>query len=334
MPTLEDFSNFLAAIRQTNGNEAFVSDETGLVSVRVQDTYDLNLQFVESTGKILCFIAIAALTYALHTAALRKGEYMYRGSFSIEDKDGNIARWLDRAEGVYLRTSTHAKPYQAMNVDGHLNMSRGYDVPNGAGGLLNGMRTFHYFTIPDTDHLADAGGSGPRRRFFFKCETYGIYASTAHFHPINKGNAKSEGMKTRGYNFGDVLESIQHGASLLRSFFTPKEAAGIIRKENLTEAQKGIIRRAEQRLNALGLDRQAIYLVAEGVLDGAGVNKLMDNVGYILDNAMPEDERQRTDLLDVLTGLIEDFTATTTESAGDLVSRIGNEIMIDAKDLL
>ena len=66
---------------------------------------------------------------------------------------------------------------------------------------------------------------------------------------------------------------------------------------------------------------------------GAGVNKLMDNVGYILDNAMPEDERQRTDLLDVLTGLIEDFTATTTESADDLVSRIGNEIMIDAKDL-
>ena len=42
------------------------------------------------------------------------------------------------------------KPYQQMTVDGHLNMPRGYDVPPGAGGLLNGMRTFHYFTIPDT----------------------------------------------------------------------------------------------------------------------------------------------------------------------------------------
>ena len=103
---------------------------------------------------------IVALTHMLHAAALKKGEFMYRGSFSVEDPDGCIARWLDRASGVYLRTSTHAKPYQNMTVDGHLNMPRGYDVPPGAGGLLNGMRTFHYFTIPDTDHLQDAGGCG------------------------------------------------------------------------------------------------------------------------------------------------------------------------------
>ena len=76
---------------------------------------------------------IVALTYALHAAALKKGEYMYRGSFTIEDKNGDIARWLDKAEGLYIRTSTHAKPYQTAHVDGHLNMPRGYDVPTGAG---------------------------------------------------------------------------------------------------------------------------------------------------------------------------------------------------------
>lgn len=63
---------------------------------------------------------IVSLTYAFHAAALRKGEYMYRGSFSIEDKDGSIARWLDRAEDVYLRTLTQAKTYQSLRVDGHL----------------------------------------------------------------------------------------------------------------------------------------------------------------------------------------------------------------------
>ena len=44
---------------------------------------------------------IVALTYALHATALKKGEFMYRGSFSIEDKNGEIARWL---------TSTSAPP--------------------------------------------------------------------------------------------------------------------------------------------------------------------------------------------------------------------------------
>ena len=273
---------------------------------------------------------IVALTYAIHTAALRKGEFMYRGSFNIQDKNGDIARWLDRANDVYLRTSTHAKPYQNMKVDGHLNMPRGYDVPTGAGGLLNGMRTFHYFTIPDTDHLKDAGGSGQNRRLFLKCETFGIFASTAHLHPFNKAAAKSEGMATRWYKPGDIIESIQHGASLFASFFTDKEAKGI-RKENLTGAQKRAIENAEEKLHKLRLDRQALILTAEGVLDGAGFKQLITNMGYIMTQMMPEDEEKRTALMQVFDDLIEDFGFSS--GAGDLVNRIGNEIMIDAKDL-
>ena len=273
---------------------------------------------------------IVALTYALHASALRKGEFMYRGSFNIQDKNGDIARWLDRASDVYLRTSTHAKPYQNMKVDGHLNMPRGYDVPTGAGGLLNGMRTFHYFTMPDTDHLKDAGGSGQNRRLFLKCETFGIFASTAHLHPFNKAAAKSEGMATRWYKPGDIIESIQHGASLFASFFTDKEAKGI-RKENLTGAQKRAIENAEEKLHKLRLDRQALILTAEGVLDGAGFKQLITNMGYIMTQMMPEDEEKRTALMQVFDDLIEDFGFSS--GAGDLVNRIGNEIMIDAKDL-
>ena len=273
---------------------------------------------------------IVALTYALHAAALRKGEFMYRGSFNIQDKNGDIARWLDRANDIYLRTSTHAKPYQNMKVDGHINMPRGYDVPTGAGGLLNGMRTFHYFTMPDTDHLKDAGGSGQNRRLFLKCETFGIFASTAHLHPFNKAAAKSKGMETRGYRPGDIIESIQHGASLFASFFTDKEAKGI-RKENLTGAQKKAIENAEEKLHKLGLDRQALLLTAEGVLDGAGFKRLIDNIGFIMTQVMPEDEEKRTALMQVFDDLFGDFGFAS--GAGDLVNRLGNEIMIDEKDL-
>ena len=62
MPTLSDFNDFIAAVRKDTGLASLVPDESGLVSVRVDDTYNVNLQFVEATGKILCFIEVATLT--------------------------------------------------------------------------------------------------------------------------------------------------------------------------------------------------------------------------------------------------------------------------------
>ena len=275
---------------------------------------------------------IVALTYALHATALKKGEFMYRGSFSIEDKNGEIARWLDKANDLYIRTSTHAKPYQSARVDGHLNMPRGYDVPTGAGGLLNGMRTFHFFTIPDEDGLKNGGnGNGPRRRLFLKCETFGIFCSTAHLRIFNKPASVAEGMKTRGYRFGDVLESIFHGSSLFASLFTPKEAPGI-RKENLTKVQKEAILWAQNKLRTK-YPQLAERLTAGNVLDGAGLNKMIDNMAWILEH-MPEDEDERawiTDVLDYMFAPLEKNFGN--EQFGDVGNRIGNEIMIGEKDL-
>ena len=272
---------------------------------------------------------IVAFTYALHAVALRKGEFMYRGSFSIADKNGAIARWLDRAENLYIRTSTHAKPYHTARVDGHLNMPRGYDVPTGAGGLLNGMRTFHFFTIPDADGLANGGnGNGPRRRLFLKCETFGIFCSTAHARIFDKPASVAKGMKTRGYRFGDIIESICHGSSLFASLFTPKEAPGI-RKENLTQRQKNAIQWAHDKLATKHPDL-AERLIAGKVLDGAGINQMIDNMAWILDH-MPEDEDERawiTDVLDYMFAPLEN--APGAKQGGDYSNRIGNEIMIDS----
>ena len=275
---------------------------------------------------------IVALTYALHAAALKKGEYMYRGSFSIEDKNGDIARWLDKANDLYIRTSTHAKPYQKAYVDGHLNMPRGYDVPVGAGGLLNGMRTFHFFTIPDEDGLKNGGnGNGPRRRLFLKCETFGIFCSTAHLRIFSKPASISQGMNTRGYRFGDVLESIFHGASLFESFFRLKEAPGI-RKENLTKLQESAIKWAENKLRTK-YPELADRLVAGKVLDGAGINKMIDNMAWILEH-MPEDEDERAWILDVFDTMFTPLEGGFGhERYGDIGNRIGNEIMINAKDI-
>jgi hypothetical protein len=257
---------------------------------------------------------------------------MYRGSFSISDPDGNIARWLDQAENIYLRTSTHARFHQGTTVDGHLNMPRGLDIPIGMGGLFNGMRTFHYFTIPDSDGLRDNGGSGPRRRLFLKCETFGIFCSTAHLNPFRKADAKSEGMKSRYYQFGDVVESIFHGGSLVTSLFTDKEAKGI-HKENLLAATKEVVDVAEANLKAIGEDYLASVLLI-GITDkGGGVRQLLDNVAAILDS-LPADENKRAEVTEILDNLVEDLMRTSGHLSGELSQRMGNEIMIDAKDLV
>ena len=268
-----------------------------------------------------------ALTHALHHLALRQGQYMYRGSFSIADPEGRLARWLDGSPDLYARASTHAKPYHSMIVDGHRNEARGFDSKiNGMGGLLNGMRTFHYFTIPDTDHLQDAGGSGPKRRLFLKCETFGVFVNK-----ISSANAKAslgDDIKPRGYIFGDIFESFEHGLSLINSYTTPKEQPGI-HKENLLDRQKAILATAERKLIDAGLRDISERLLAGDVRGGAGVRKLFENLGEIYDNHMPEDEGQRAQAAAILDELLNDLAETMSQVSGPESQRLGNEIMID-----
>jgi hypothetical protein len=139
------------------------------------------------------------------------------------------------------------------------------------------------------------------------------------------------GMKTRGYRFGDILESICHGSSLFASMFTPKEAPGI-RKENLTEAQKNAIHWAQDKLRPK-YPEIAERLTAGKVLEGAGIHAMVDNLAWILEH-LPEDEEERAWITDVL-----DYMFTPMEQAvspllsGEIGNRIGNEIMVDPKDL-
>ena len=48
---------------------------------------------------------------------------------------------------------------------------------------------------------------------------------------------------------------------------------------------------------------------------------------------MPEDEEKRAALMSVLDDLVNDFEASSSNVGGEIINRIGNEIMIDAKDL-
>ena len=147
---------------------------------------------------------------------------------------------------------------------------------------------------------------------------------------ISSENAKASltpDMKQRGYKFGDLVESIAHGASLIKSYNTPKEMPGI-HKENLLEVQKKVIDSAERKLVGAGLQSVSERLLANGVRNGAGIRQLIDNLADIYEKYMPEDEAQRLRAAEILDELMNDLAETTQHLSGPDNQRLGNEIMI------
>ena len=97
MQTLEDYKTFLAAVRRATGFVALEPDAGGLVSVRVDDAYNVNFQFVEATGRVLCFVEVAQLppcapceVYRDLLAAGLFGKDTAGGYFALEPDSGTI----------------------------------------------------------------------------------------------------------------------------------------------------------------------------------------------------------------------------------------------------
>ena len=89
MKNLEDYKTFLALVRKETGIEAFASSEDGLASMRVDDTYNVNLQFVEATGRVLCFIEVMDLPSDTPKAVYR--DLLVGGLFGKETGGGYFA---------------------------------------------------------------------------------------------------------------------------------------------------------------------------------------------------------------------------------------------------
>ena len=71
MMTKEDYKTFLSQVRASTGVQSLTPDESGLVTVNVDGNYNLNLQFVEASGKVLCFIEVATLPHDAPKAVYR-----------------------------------------------------------------------------------------------------------------------------------------------------------------------------------------------------------------------------------------------------------------------
>ena len=86
-------------MRKASGIESLEADETGLVSVRVDDAYNVNLQFVEATGKVLCFVEVADLPKDAAKEVYR--DLLVGGLFGKDTAGGYFALEPDSETVVY-----------------------------------------------------------------------------------------------------------------------------------------------------------------------------------------------------------------------------------------
>ena len=96
---MNDYKKFMEDVRKATGIAALSPDESGLVSVKVDDAYNVNLQFVEATGKVLCFVEVAELPPGAPSSVYR--ELLVGGLFGKDTAGGYFALEPETETVVY-----------------------------------------------------------------------------------------------------------------------------------------------------------------------------------------------------------------------------------------
>ena len=99
MVSKEDYLKFMSEVRKVSGVDTLTPDETGLVSIRVDDAYNVNLQFVEATGKVLCFVEVVQLPPDAPKTVYR--DLLVGGLFGKDTAGGHFAIEPDTETVVY-----------------------------------------------------------------------------------------------------------------------------------------------------------------------------------------------------------------------------------------
>ena len=263
---------------------------------------------------------VADFTLALYAQANLQGDTFTDGSFSIKDNDGTIARWLDTSPDLYVRSSSHLSAYQGKTVDGHLNMQRGIDIPEGtATGVPNGHRTVLYGTIPDPG----TGGNGPGRRLFLKTESAGCRLNNAS--SSSKQAALTPGMHVRDWHLSDIGEMVRHGLSFLHT--RGQQGNTTSRKEHFPSAVKSSYDTLKSGLGRLakrhGPDSDAAKVLAQltdgNPAKGGGVCMLQRNL-----DAIRRDYPHFTNAVAAL-----QIAINTMPHHDRLDIRLGNEVILE-----
>ena len=61
MKSLEEYKAFITKVKKFTGLDSFDSDEDGLVSLRVDEKFNVNFQYITGTRRFLCFAEVCTL---------------------------------------------------------------------------------------------------------------------------------------------------------------------------------------------------------------------------------------------------------------------------------
>ena len=98
MTTMQEYKTFLGQVAKAASLETLEPDDEGLLSLRLEDEYTLNLQFILATGTILCFVEIAQLDDEAPKEAIYRelltgslfGKDTAGGYFSLEPESESV----------------------------------------------------------------------------------------------------------------------------------------------------------------------------------------------------------------------------------------------------
>ena len=95
--TRKDYDAFLAKVAVRTGLAEMTPDAEGLVAYKVDDAYVMNLQYVEHSSKILCFVEVATLPKTAGKAVYRElltgslfGRETAGGFFGVEPESETV----------------------------------------------------------------------------------------------------------------------------------------------------------------------------------------------------------------------------------------------------
>ena len=256
-----------------------------------------------------------ALMTFVAAKAFQKTGYFSQGAFNLPDPDHKIRNYLDSCNQVYQRSSTHIPEFTSHEGCGH----RGIDMklPHGLGTLLYGGMS---------DGICGTQGD----RIFLKMESHGCRIST-----LKQADRDASGPADRKKSFfRDLLQSIKHGFGGLKTLLGLQKTKGT-RKERM-DKQVG---KAYQDLVDKARDQGRGELVKileknspQKTNTAYGVKSMVQNLDNAMEHCLQDEESMDFEDQEWM-GAIQAFKQDLENRWDHIEHRIGNEIVMDAKEL-
>ncbi len=289
---------------------------------------------------------VSDLMLYIDALAHSKGCAFVEGALNLEDPEGKLYQFLDRCPEKYLRDSSHLKAEQRANVDGHTNVHRGIDIPQGPGGLPNNRRTIMIATIPAKE--------GAGRQVFIKPETFGCRFNTLKNHERLAGSSASPERNIRflenpGEFFQNLGEAIQHGLSFLSAQGNKTvEALGDVstRKERISPAIIDAFNQAKEKLGAYTSAQPERMRALDSMLeildknnptaDDKGVHAMIKNFKEAM-YQVKNPEFNVPEMQELMASVINDFAmavAPHLKEVNGLEVRVGDEVIFTRDQMI